>query len=735
MSDDKFHFQIPNENIRNVKYEKNGGGKSVQRVDHSEHGLKLRTQTAVLKEQELLKKDSKFTSDIYLQIETPSDISLKSQKLKIEELGFEVLSYSSSNKSIGTARIKKEILPKFEGRLNSYIESEENTGKTYFSPIEELGSIPTETKIKAEIDFNSDKEIDIIINLFNVLSPKERIAVNGSILEELRKYTEKIDHFTFSNGITSIESTVKEKFIPKIVADFTTIKEIKPNHTFFVEASMPAEKMPNPLEILPVESSSMICIIDSGISSANGIFDKLISHRITKFLPVGSVASSNDHGTFVASRCLFGDNIDNCLGASVLQPYCNAIDIPVFGINSIGNNTFPNDYSLRKAVEEVVIQFHESVKVYNLSLGVPQPIKDFEFTELAKLLDYLSKQYKVLFIIAAGNINNLLGDFPNDHFGNVNSRIGCPAESLLGLTVGSIAKYANPNSLSEVNFISPFSRIGPGADQGIKPEVVAHGGNFMNPYSSTPRIASYGIGKDGLSLAVDNGTSHSAPIIAQYAQRLFDCYPNSDPNLVKALLCHFAETREVHDELKDNKSKYLGFGEPNIERAIVAGDHNAAYIYEGLLDQENYQYISFHVPSALSANSPDSKLKIRITITYDPTVNPDNETEYSNSRISAKLIKPTDNGRKEINVSGNESYNLPWNPIIQFEKSFSRSYLVGDWDLRLRLYTRGILTENYKQDYSVVIELIDLENHVNVYNDIQNEFGNIYKRIEIRIAA
>jgi hypothetical protein len=122
MSDDKFHFQIPNENIRNVKYEKNGGGKSVQRVDHSEHGLKLRTHTAVLKEQELLKKDSKFTSDIYLQIETPSDISLKSQKLKIEELGFEVLSYSSSNKSIGTARIKKETLPKFEGRLNSYIE-------------------------------------------------------------------------------------------------------------------------------------------------------------------------------------------------------------------------------------------------------------------------------------------------------------------------------------------------------------------------------------------------------------------------------------------------------------------------------------------------------------------------------------------------------------------------------------------------------------------------------------
>ncbi|MDQ3192215.1 MAG: S8 family peptidase [Bacteroidota bacterium] len=735
MSDDKFHFQIPKENISNIKYEKTGGGVSVQRANHSDHGIKLRVQTTNLKQQELSKKDSDFTSDIYLQIETPSDVSLKSQRLKIEELGFELLSYSSSNNSIGTARIKKEKLPKFEQRLEDYINSEDHNGKTYFSPIEELGSIPPETKIKTEIDYESKEEVEVIINLFNVLSPKERIAVNGSILEELKNYTENVDVFTFKNGITSIECKIPQKHIPKIAAEFTTIKEIKPNHTFFVENSMPAEKMPNPLSINPVISTSMICIIDSGINSANGIFDKLVSHRITKYLPKGSIDSSYDHGTFVASRCLFGDNIDDCLGTHFLQPYCNVIDIPVFGVDSSGKNTYPNDFGLRKTIEEVVIQFHSSVKVYNLSLGAPMPIKDFEFTELAKLLDYLSKEFKVLFVIAAGNIDVQLGDFPCDHFGNINSRIGCPAESLLGLTVGSIAKYSNPNSLSELNYLSPFSRIGPGADQGIKPEVVAHGGNLINPYSHAPRIATYGIGKDGLNLAVDNGTSHSAPIISQYAQRLFDCYPNSDPNLVKALLCHFSENRYVHDELTDRNIKYLGFGEPNIERAIVAGDYNAAYIYEGQLDQENYQYIAFHVPNTLAADSHRSKLKIRITITYDPPVNPDNETEYSNSRISAKLLKPTDNGKKEINLSGDQNYNVPWNPIIQFEKSFSRSYLAGDWDLRLRLYTRGNISEDYKQDYSVVIEIIDTENHTSVYSDIEKQFGSIYKRIEIRIAA
>ena len=141
------------------------------------------------------------------------------------------------------------------------------------------------------------------------------------------------------------------------------------------------------------------------------------------------------------------------------------------------------------------------------------------------------------------------------------------------------------------------------------------------------------------------------------------------------------------------------------------------------------------MPNTLAADEPDTKLNIKITVTYDPPVNPDNETEYSNARISAKLIKPTESGNREINIAGENNYNLPWNPIIQFEKSFSRSYLCGEWDLRLRLYTRGNISEDYLQDYSVVIEIIDLESGTSVYDDIEKEFGSIYERIKIKLAA
>lgn len=90
---------------------------------------------------------------------------------------------------------------------------------------------------------------------------------------------------------------------------------------------------------------------------------------------------------------------------------------------------------------------------------------------------------------------------------------------------------------------------------------------------------------------------------------------------------------------------------------------------------------------------------------------------------------------KPINISDDGKYILPWNPIIQFEKSFSRGYLTGAWDLRLRLYTRGNVIEDYLQDFAVVIEIIDDEKGTNVYNDILTEYSEIYKKIKIRIAA
>lgn len=733
MSEEKFHFEIPKENVRNEKYDKQGFSPTVQRINHSEHGKKLKTQTQEFINTEFKKKDIEYTNDLFLQLETPEKVTIKSQKQKIENLGFELLSFSTKNESIGTARIEKQKLDEFGQRLDNYISSPDNTGKTYFAPIESISSIPPENKIDEAIDFESEEQIEIVINLFNAITSKELLAITNSIEADLRKFSDDVSKRNFKNGVSSLHCTIQAKYLPQLATDFSTIKEIKTSQTFVVPQAIPSDTLPNPLTINSVKSDSLICVVDSGINK-NGIMDNLIKDQLIYIHPL-SVDCDYNHGTFVASRCVFGDDIDSCLGTHSLNPYCNLIDLSVFGVNSSGQVIGPSEFLLRSAIEDTVDKYKDIVKVYNLSLGSDVPIKDSKFSDLAKLLDFLSKEYKVLFVIAAGNIRSLLGTFPTDHYGSPLSRIGCPAESLLGLTVGSIAKHTNGSALSDVNFVSPFSRKGPGADNGIKPELVAHGGNLINPYANSPRLSTYGISKDGKSLSVDNGTSYSAPIIAQYAQRLFDAYPQSDPNLVKGLLCHFAESRNNHDQLNDSGLNYVGFGEPLIQNALTASNNNAAYIYEGQLDQENYQYIGFHIPATLGANEEDTKLRVKITVTYDPPVNPDNDKEYSESRITATLFKNSDSGMKDITISAEDKYNLPWNPIIQFEKTFSRSYSAGLWELRLRLYTRGKVKEDYLQDYSVVIEIIDDNKNTDVYADINREFSDVYEKIKVTIAA
>ena len=734
MSDYKFHFEIPLNNIRIEKYEKSGFSPIVQRISHKKHGEKLKSDILKLREIEFKKSDAKYTDELFLQISTPEKVSIKNFKSKIEQLGFDFISYSPNNFSIANTKINKSKYIELEKRLDAYIESEEAIGKTYFAPIESILSIPLESKIDENINFENNQELEIIINLFNALPKNEVLAISSTIIIELKKCSSQIRQNYFQNGICSIYCKIKSENIRNIISEYSTIKEIKLSQSFFVPQSTNIQTLPSNLKINSTISDSIICIVDSGINNSNGIMDNIVksSHN---YLPYNAISPCCEHGTFVASRCVFGDDIDQGITANELTPYCNVADLAVFGRDANGNFIEPNDFDLKLALEDFVTTNHTKIKVYNLSLGSPIPIKDFVVSDISKLLDFLSKKYKVLFVVSAGNINTLLGTFPTDHFSNPKSRIGSPAESLLALTVGSIAKHFNASSLSRLNYVSAFSRKGPGVDLGIKPELVAHGGNINNPYSFSPRISTFGISKDGKNLCCDVGTSHSAPLISQYAQKLFDFYPKADPNLIKALLCHFSETRFIHEEISDLSENYIGFGEPNISHAIQSHNNNAAFIYEGQLDQENYQYISFHVPSSLASNNTETNLRIKITLTYDPPVNPDNDLEYSESRITASLFKPTHNGLSTINISSDDKYLKPWSPILQFEKSFHRSFLHGQWELRLRLYTRGKTLPEYLQDYAVVIEIIDDNNKTNVYNDILKEFKDIYKRIEIKIAA
>ena len=716
------HFKIKKDSVKKETVNKTGFSKPVERVDYSDHGREIKIQFDRTITKLNSKVDININSRVFMQMSTLPDLQIKHQKIKIEKLGFSLISTYPNNSSIGIVSLDKDDVPKFKNKIDEYIET--NSRRTYIAPIESISEVPIQTKIDLPISFTSNDEVKIVIDIYRDLSLENKNKLKEELINYISGFGSKIRGRIFEDGILSIRCTIKEKDIPEVISKYNAIQNVIYNRSIVSRRSVRSINISNDIVINPPESNSAIAIVDSGISSSDGLLDGIIKDRVN-CLPDDSVVCEFSHGTFVASRCVFGDDLEHHINSGALTPYCKVIDISVFGLDANNDECLPTEYDLREAVEDSVINLFEDVRVYNLSLGLQQTIKDKVFTPLARLLDSLSRKYDVLFVVASGNLNELKGVYPDEHFDHEDARIGPPGESLLSLTVGSIAKYSNEYALAEINEVSPFSCIGPGADGGIKPELVAHGGNMSKPFSISDRLSVHGLDNKGLNLANDVGTSYAAPIISQFAQRLIDQYPSSNINTIKALLIHFAEDRSSADMLNYG-SDYTGFGEPNIVSSLHGTDYNVTYVYEGVITDSQYELIKFHIPICLSENEPNTKLKIKSTIVMNPPVNGSDMEEYCLCRMTAKLSKASSRGNIGINIDSSSKYYRKWSPIMQFEKSFTRLYSPGIWELKLRLYTRGDLDENFQQSYSCVIEVMDEKENANVYEDIIDNYGNEY---------
>ena len=213
-----------------------------------------------------------------------------------------------------------------------------------------------------------------------------------------------------------------------------------------------------------------------------------------------------------------------------------------------------------------------TVKVVNLSIGEAYRPFLSAMSPFARLLDWLAYEYKVLFVVSAGNYTDhpeLEDADPNlDIFGNLTNpdqlehalvadgrrdrrlrRIYAPAESLNALTVGAYdhddADDAYPpryhRAYQTDGMPAYYSRQGPGPDRAIKPDVLNSGGRMglrtplttsevkwrrsgssVNPpghkVASPGPAGAGGLGKHVYSL----GTSNAAALTTRAADQLHD---------------------------------------------------------------------------------------------------------------------------------------------------------------------------------------------------------------------
>lgn len=323
--------------------------------------------------------------------------------------------------------------------------------------------------------------------------------------------------------------------------------------------------------------------------------------------------SSRVHGTGMASLIINGD-LNNGQGLIKQPIYCR----PIMKPSTFNSEEFvPDDLLVVDLIHRAVKRIFEgengenavapTIKIINFSIGDPSRQFNYTLSPLARLLDWLSQKYNVLFVISAGNNNNpILLDVSKDEFliktndekseliskkilqESRNRRLISPSESINAISVGSVhydnAPANNNNSLLNsynYTFPSPFSPFGNGYRKAIKPEILYFGGKQMfkipvisqnrielelSKYSSPPgnKVAVPDSSGSLNKTAFTRGTSNAAALVSHSCAFCYDSlkeifnsqgeiadFKEYATSILKAMVVHGSRWGDIADKVKD----------------------------------------------------------------------------------------------------------------------------------------------------------------------------------------
>ncbi|MCZ4223512.1 S8 family peptidase [Pedobacter rhodius] len=365
------------------------------------------------------------------------------------------------------------------------------------------------------------------------------------------------------------------------------------------------------------------------------------------------------HGTAMASLIVNGDLSED--DTPLTRPlYVRPILKPIAN-NQTGGEYLPDDRLPVDLIHRAVRRMFEgedntaptapNVKIINFSIGDPFRPFHRNISTWAKLMDWLSYKYNVLFVISAGNkSDDITLDIPSNDFdissvediqsatlksiieGNFDRKILTPAESINSITVGaahhdSCAPFNYPHRKNLINsrfLLSPISRIGFGYNNSIKPDILMPGGRklFRKPViqrdagktkltlessqslSLVPGnlVAMPGVQGDIQKAGYLSGTSNSAALTTRLGAKLYEMLIELNRELpanqripseyftvvLKALLVHSSSWGEAQNFLSNIIRAQPGVTGNTLKRHIFP------YLGYGCVDTERILYCTDH---------------------------------------------------------------------------------------------------------------------------------------------
>jgi hypothetical protein len=413
-----------------------------------------------------------------------------------------------------------------------------------------------------------------------------------------------------------------------------------------------------------------IGVLDDAIGTANPLLRDVVEGSYA-FPETHAWQPPGDHGTMVAGLAAYGDfeqplrdHVPFTLGgpliqARIIEPRPDRPDAYRFAPGPLEHLT----------VADAITTLHaeHDVRVFVLSVTEVDPYSGPHVSILTERLDDLIREHDLVVVLPTGNhgasiASRLMGSgddvvtgYPAYALDEV-ARVSEPGTAALALTVGSIARSEGPATLAgkvapgaqavaPADGLSPFSRSGPGAFKGVKPDLVHYGGNWVIRADGTLAVRDAGAGvvstvvTDTRMFHAGAGTSFAAPRVARAAADVLAVYPDASGNLVRALVALSAKVPQpVADAFGDDVPRVAGHGLPRAARATASAGSRVVLMGEFSMMTDTVAIHALPIPRAF--HDGRAARAIRVSLAFDPPVRR-TRREYLAGAMSFDLIRAT----------------------------------------------------------------------------------------------
>ncbi|NRB65675.1 MAG: S8 family peptidase, partial [Saprospiraceae bacterium] len=555
-----------------------------------------------------------------------------------------------------------------------------------------------------------EKSLSGLLFLYNSIETKQTLDKDFECF--LKKFDCQWEKHS-SNAVRLYRISGSTNIILQSLPKFSGVQSVISSKCIQLKPMVKAQLGISPPTMLPPlrdKDYPVVAVVDSGISHCDPITPWVVGRTTC----IASAYKNDEHGTFVGGLITNSFNLNN---SDHRFPLCQA---KIFSVEVLGNDG-GDLYSVLQSMHDVA-ETNPQIKVWNLSLGGSTPVSKDEISAMAILLDEFQDKFNCLCVVAAGNFEEAIREWPPTE--DLNDGISTPGDSVRSLTVGSIAHI---DGLVKDQEPSHFSRKGPVSNYVQKPEVVHFGGNIMMNNGQPVTLGVNSIDSIGNSHH-DIGTSFSTPIVSSIASNLFDQIgERANPSLIKALIIH---NSNLHNSIDDEHKPYYGWGKPQGSNDILAvKDYESTMVFEGVAQKSfEIEKLPFLIPECLRTDEGKVRAEFFITLVYHPELDPQKAFEYCQMDINVGFGK-IEGGKFNSQIPLQKEQHLfesdlvkngdKWSPIKVYKKRFPNGVDIKDWKLRVSVMDReGYEAQGVLIPFSIVLTVRDLDKEQPVYNEM-----------------